>query len=384
MKLAMIVMDDREETGRYDVVTPSFGRAATALVEALENHSELEIHVVACARSRMQTPSQLAKNIFYHGLLVPKWGFLRTGYVPCLRAVRSLLGRLQPDMVHGQGTERYAALAASLSGFPSVVTLHGIMSDTARTLRAWPGSYHWIMARLETFALKRASGVMCNSRYTQQIITPRARRTWLVPNAVREIYLGPPVSVRQPNPRLLLHIGGVCENKQQLKALELARSLWQRSKAFQLHFIGPVDTNSPYGREFLNQIPHAESAGYARFVGFKTAEELLEYFDRASALIHTPITETFGLVVAEALARDLKFFGFRVGGVPDIAESGSGAVLLPAGDWQSLTESLAAWLEAGSPMPEPTQESIRQRYHPAVVAQRHVEIYRELCTMPGG
>ena len=48
--------------------------------------------------------------------------------------------------------------------------------------------------------------------------------------------------------------------------------------------------------------------------------------DNASALVHFPREESFGLVVAEALARNLKLFASSVGGIVEIAKDADGAV----------------------------------------------------------
>ena len=70
---------------------------------------DVEVHVVSCTQQPMKSPIKLAENIFFHSLLVPKIGWLRTGYQGCIRAVRKKLRAIQPDIVHGQGTERDCA-----------------------------------------------------------------------------------------------------------------------------------------------------------------------------------------------------------------------------------------------------------------------------------
>ena len=50
--------------------------------------------------------------------MCPKIGWLRTLYQGCVRATRRKLREIQPDIVHGQGTERDCAIGAVLSGFP--------------------------------------------------------------------------------------------------------------------------------------------------------------------------------------------------------------------------------------------------------------------------
>ena len=57
-------------------------------------------------RISLASPEKIAPNIFYHSLLVPKIGWLRTGYQGCIRAVRKKLQEIQPDIVHSQGDRK--------------------------------------------------------------------------------------------------------------------------------------------------------------------------------------------------------------------------------------------------------------------------------------
>ena len=125
LKIAMLITDARRPGGLYDGPLPSLGTAPEALLQGFAGMPEIEIHVVSCVQQRVVAPEKIAPNIFYHSLLVPKIGWLRTGYQGCIRAVRKKLRELEPDLVHAQGTERDCALSAVLSGFPNVLTIHG-------------------------------------------------------------------------------------------------------------------------------------------------------------------------------------------------------------------------------------------------------------------
>ena len=93
--------------------------------------------------------------------------------------------------------------------------------------------------------------------------------------------------------------------------------------------------------------------------------------------------EAFGLNVAEGLARNLKFFGSRLGGIAEIAEGVPGAELFVPDDWAGLTDAVARWIEQGHPRRMESAALMRQRYHPQMIARRHVEIYREVLeTLP--
>jgi len=378
VRIGLITTDVREHIRDYGNPTATFGAAPEALLHGFSHLPGVEIHVLSCARQPMQSQVKIADNIWFHGLHVPKIGWMRTAYQGCVRAVRNKLKQIQPDIVHGQGTEMDCGVDAVLSGFPNVITIHGNMVDIAQVLKARPGSFHWCAARLENFVLKRTRGVFCNSRYTEQVVGPRARRTWAVPNPLRVPFLTTPRQARRNERCVLLHVGVVCKNKCQLEMLAAARSLFSRHPNFELRFIGSADRTDPYVQSFLKQIEEASRLGYAHYVGTQSLAQLIQSFDEASALVHTPVAEAFGLVVAEALARDVKVFGFRVGGIADIVEGVADAVLVESGDWSALESALESWLAAGHPSPRPSAPLMLQRYQPATIARRHVEIYRDV------
>jgi glycosyltransferase involved in cell wall biosynthesis len=376
----MLIPDNRDEFKQYYKTAPFFGPAPTALLEGLSERPELELHIVSCAKRPMSAPEKLAKNIWFHLLHVKQLGWLRSVYSGCVLAIRKKLREIQPDLVHGQGTERYCALAAAFSGFPSVITIHGNMIQLARLLRPIPGSYLWCAAILERFTLSRTSGVFCNSEYTEWAVRRHARQTWRVPNAIQRAFFEVPLPSSPPEafkPKIL-NVGTIAPHKRQFELLELGQQLYESGYSFELEFIGDANPRDKYVARFLRRIGSAERSGFARYIGSKSLPELIVCLDTASALIHVPSGEAFGLVVAEALARNLKFFGTKVGGVPDIASGTEGAELFLLDDRKTLFAAVATWLREGSPRPKSAAAEMRKRYHPDVIAKRHEEVYREM------
>jgi hypothetical protein len=64
--------------------------------------------------------------------------------------------------------------------------------------------------------------------------------------------------------------------------------------------------------------------------------------------------------------------------VPDIAAGVPGAELFDADDWRGLTSALADWIRSGHSRARGAAEVMRARYYPGIIAQRHVEIYKEV------
>ncbi|MFZ0829040.1 MAG: glycosyltransferase family 4 protein [Verrucomicrobiia bacterium] len=382
MKIAFLVMDFREVDRSYAEVTPRFNGGNASLFEGFARLPEVQLHVVSCLQQPVQSPEKLAENIWYHALQVPKIGWLRTGYQGCIRAVRRKLREIQPDIVQGVGTERDMAISAVFSGFPNVVTIMGNMAEIARLTQARIGSFYWLSARLENFILPRTTGVFCNSAYTEELVRPRARRVWRMPHPLRQSFLDPAPDPA-PRPCVLLNVGVISPRKRQLELLDVAEALHRQGLKFEFRFVGFTHPAAgAYAEAFFKRIKPMESAGYARYLGAPPDNELLQVYDSASAMVHFPTEESFGMVVLESLGRDLKFFGARLGGIVDIANDLPGAELFAGNDWAGLTAAIARWIAQGHPRPIGSAALIRERYHPLALARQHIKIYQEIISAP--
>ena len=383
MKIVQLITDNREPFREYEKEMPWFGTAPEALLQGFATMPELEVHVVSCTKKPMKaSPKKLAENIYFHSLVVPHIGWLRTGYQGCIRAVRSKLRELRPDVVHGQGSERDQNISAVFSGFPNVVTIHGNMAAIARQFKAKPGTFVWLAGMLENFTLPRAGGVLCNSEYTESLVRPRNSRTWRVPNPLRDAFFVP-IPERPPGARpRLVNVGVISPRKRQVELLAMFRRLHEKGHPFQIDFVGLAEKHVPYAQTFLRDIEHATEHGYGFYSGVKDVEPLRESLDQADGCIHYPSEEAFGLIVAEALSRNLKLFASREGGIVDISTGVDGAELIARDDFAGLENALLRWKEAGWPRPVQAAQVMVDRYHPTVIARKHLEIYREVMAKP--
>lgn len=376
LKIVQLTTDNRWPHKQYDKPEPWFGAAPEALLSGFAHFpDEIEVHVVSTIRRRAPAPPKLAENIFFHSLHVPKIGWMRTAYLGCIFATRRKLRELQPHLVHGQGSEGDAAICAALSGFPNVITLLGIMKEMVRVTHARPGSFYSLAAAIESIALRRTAGVFCNSRFVREKIQRRCKKTWLVPNAVREPFFDKPSANARPTKCIVLNAGTVCAYKRQNELIAIANELHAEGLPFELHFLGTATSANDYGRKFFSLL---QNKPYLVHHGHKSVDEVIAQLDGASALVHVSQIETFGLVVAEALTHNLKVFAFKDTGVADIIERAQGSEGFADGDWQGLKSSIGCWIRAGFPKPENAASMMRQRFHPTEIARQHMQIYREV------
>ncbi len=383
LRVGFLTSDGREIIRRYERPKPEFGQAPEALLQGFAEIPEIEVHVVSCTQQPMRAPEKLADNVWFHSLHVPKIGWMRTGYQGCIRAVRKKLKEIRPDIVHGQGTERDCAISAVFSGFPNIITIHGHHAELARRFRARIGSHAWCAARLEEFTLPRTQGIICISDYVKNLVSQYKLPTWVVPNAIQKMFfdfprINPPAGGRP----LLVNVGVISERKRQHELLGLLESLREEGLQFDTLFVGRSSPDSIYATEFMVRLELANQKNG----GFEHTHRLddasfCQLFDRAAAMIHFSAEESFGLTFAEAIARGLYLFASDVGAIRDIAQGVDRVQILGQNDWEGLKRAVRQWLVSGGdrlPRPSSPPAEFVQRYHPKFVAQRHLEIYREV------
>lgn len=378
IKLLLVTTDNREQQKHHDRPEPWLSTPVESLVEGFAAHpDEIEVHIVSCAKRRMPGTGRIGPNLVFHQPIVPLPGWGRSLFAGCAIAVRRLARQLDVDLVHGQGTERDCAISAVCSGKPNVLTIHGNMERIHRMNLQGARAYYWMISRLETFALGRTGGVLCNSAHTRELVAPRTHRTWMVPNPLRKAFLEPPAErpVRSDPPTLLV-VGVISRLKRSLEILDAFERLHREGHRFHLRYIGKAPPGGEFAARFHERIEQATHEGYASFAGPIDEQALARAMDQADALVHFPAEESFGLVIAEALARELKVFTARVGGIPDVIADCAGAEWFD--DLDALRGRVGTWIAAGCPRIPGDSAVMRGRYAPKVVAARHLELYREV------
>ncbi|HEX4265692.1 MAG TPA: glycosyltransferase family 4 protein [Verrucomicrobiae bacterium] len=377
MKIAILTTDSREHYRDYTNPVVAFGTAPEALLQGFAQLPDAEVHVLSCAHAPMKSPEKLAPNIFFHSLLVPKNGWMRTFYLGCIRAVRGKLREIRPDIVHGQGTERDCAVSAVFSGFANVLTVHGNMRLIAEVNHAKPFSFLWLAAKLEQFTVPRTNGVVCITHYTQEAVRDLTKRTWVVPNAVDASFFDVNSQPSANKPPRILCVGNACLRKNQNAFIRALDPLATRHK-FELKFLGIAVAGRPYDDEFLQLV---RERPWCVFGGMASREQLKQELHEATALALPSLEDNCPMVVLEAMAAGVPVVAARVGGLPDLVEDGKTGFFCDPLNPQSMCEAIEKVFSAG---PEVTvlaarakQEALA-RFHPKIVASRHLEIYNEV------
>jgi glycosyltransferase involved in cell wall biosynthesis len=377
LRVVLLTTDNRHAFRRPELTAPFFGTAPEALLQGFARLPDaVEVHVVSCIRQPVTSPAKLADNIFFHSVVVPKLGWLRTGYQGCIRATRRVIRELNPHIVHGQGTETDCAICAVFSGRPNVVTIHGNMRLIARVNRERPFSYNWLAARIEGLTLPRTDGVVCITRYTQAAVAGLARRTWLLPNAVDEGFFEVQPAPDPDVPPILLCVGAISLRKNQ-NAFIRALDPLARERKFKLIFLGQTD-DSPYSVEYqqlVRERPWCEHAGFAGRAALK------KYFAAATLVALPTLEDNCPMVVLEAAAAGVPALASNVGGVPDLIIPEETGLFCDPMQPETFRTGVARLLDdraLAARLARAARAEAVRRFHPLAIARGHLEIYRDV------
>jgi glycosyltransferase involved in cell wall biosynthesis len=355
----------------------------------------------------MSSPTKLADNIWFHSIHVPKVGWLRTGYAGCILAVRKKLKEIQPDIVHGQGTERDCAISAIASPYPKILTIHGNLRLIKKTVGLRPFSAVWLQSFLEGFVVPRFDGVICITRYTQQAVAQEAQKTWVIPNAVDPIFLSlgedrlgatgdsttshveisdklhdadliSSFSAPSNHIPVILVVANIDPRKNQISFIRALDRL-AADQRFHLKFFGKCGEDD-YGKEFQSLVAHRSWCSFGGMIG---RHELRQEFAMASLLALPTLEDNCPMVVLEAQAAGIPVMASNVGGIPDLIEDGVTGLLTDPARPDSMRHAIFRLL-SDSNLTATISFNARlqsiKRFHPNVIAQRHLEIYRELLS----
>ncbi|KAJ1326913.1 phosphatidylinositol alpha 1,6-mannosyltransferase [Microdochium nivale] len=114
-----------------------------------------------------------------------------------------------------------------------------------------------------------------------------------------------------------------------------AEELDRRGVAFKLVIVGG-NRNPVVEQEVKDMFTAMAAKGKVLFAGFKVGEDLMTHYASADIFLHCSITETFGLVVLEAMASGVPVVARDEGGPSDIIDHGRTGLLSPPDDLEGF------------------------------------------------
>jgi glycosyltransferase involved in cell wall biosynthesis len=205
----------------------------------------------------------------------------------------------------------------------------------------------------------------------------------VVPNAVDAGFFEVRPDANPERLPTILCAGAICARKNQNAFIRALDPLAARQK-FRLVFIGGASRAEAYCREFFELLGTRPWCEHAGIVG---RDKLKSYLREAALLALPSLEDNCPMVVLEAMAAGAPVIAANVGGVPDLIEDGKTGLFcdpLDAASMSGAVERLLAQPPLARALAAEANRRARERFHPLVVARRHLEIYREVLARKNG
>jgi L-malate glycosyltransferase len=268
-------------------------------------------------------------NIYFCPMRPRAWPFngLRPGRIVDLYAferagLERAIATAAPEVIHAHWSYEFA-WAALRSGVPHVVTCHDspfLIARYQRDLRH--GGYRWLRAAMAWHVLRHARRVTTVSPYMVGQIQPLCRvPVSVVPNPIGELAFATPQTRVGSTRRIVMVANGWDLRKNSRVALEAFALLGAQSASGVQNELRVFGDGHAEGGPAHSWWKHSGATGRVRFFGSVPHARLLDEFANADVLVHPALEESFGAVLAEAMAAGVPVVaGARSGGVPWVAK----------------------------------------------------------------
>jgi glycosyltransferase involved in cell wall biosynthesis len=175
-----------------------------------------------------------------------------------------------------------------------------------------------------------------------------AKKDVVVPCGIKDIYPEIVKGGRRNNSvPVLLFVGVHCESKGVLVVLDTCRILRDSGYIFKIRFMGKFESS-----EFKNTVEaFLDTNGlgeFVEFLGVRTGDTKWEAYREADIFLFPSFfeSESFGLVVLEAMQFEIPVVATRWRGIPSMVEDGKSGFLVPIKDSQATAEKVALLLKS--------------------------------------
>jgi glycosyltransferase involved in cell wall biosynthesis len=312
--------------------------------KALAALPQVDLHLITYASRVKQSQSVRYSGYTVHVVrdAIPftdrSWAALwdldaRTQFAHRKKKLLKKITELNPDVVHGHGTEDAYGLAAVESGYPAVVSIQGVIADYLRTN---PTRRYKYAAQTEATTVRTGHYFMCRTHFDKGFVSSLNAEAHIfhMPEAMNPCFFS--VDRSGAEPCRILHVGGFHERKG-LEDLLVAVS--ELKSAFPDVTVDVVGGGSADRKAYL--MSRAKELGVLENItvhGFLGADEIAELHEKATMFVITSQNENSPNTLAEALCAGTPCVAYDVGGISSMFIDGESGCLVPAGDTVRLAE----------------------------------------------
>jgi glycosyltransferase involved in cell wall biosynthesis len=304
------------------------------LAEAFEKITDLEVHWLVLSSLIKTTQRMPWRKQHFHILPTATKYRASTFFRKDRAAICQELAEINPDLVHGWGSEDVHGLAAATSGYPNIVSMQGLLSHYILQSKMAPREY--FQALLELFIFWRADRITVESQWAAKRVKHRHPfvRLSVVEYGVQSQFFE---AHWNPDPRkpLAIFVGTLCPRKGIQDLVAAFRD--PRLAGASLWVVG--DGNGPWVKNLREQ-----ASENIHWLGRRTNQETAALLAQAWCLVLPTRADTSPNVVKEARVIGMPVISTPCGGQSDYLEDGLNGYLVLPGDIPELTGKIASVL----------------------------------------
>jgi len=314
------------------------------LIGSLVQFTDHELHLLTY--SDLVGYDQFAKidQVHFHILKRPRMKYRLASFFMLDRAkFGARLRTIEPDIVHGHGTDSTYGYVTTRCGFPYIITIQGILSQILPTWKD-RGVVDRMVSQLllgcEKKTIEEGKAFIANTAYVEEFVKESNRQAeiYTIENVVQDIYF-------QANGQsfaatdYILFIGTISKSKGVEDLIRAFYAVKSAKPDLKLKIIGYGDEE--YFREVIVPlISSFDLTGSIEFCGKRPAAYIAKMLEQALCLVVPSHVEQAPQAIAEAMAVGVPVVATSVGGIPDMLEDGVTGVLCPAKCDRDLAEKI--------------------------------------------
>ena len=355
------------------------------LVQGLSQIEGLRVHVLTFRGANWAGPDQLERDGVVLHLLppLPRLERLRN-YRSYQQRLKQQLDRIQPNVVHAQGAGVHAYVALG-SGYPTLITAHGIRQEDKRYLgslgQRLRAQYDSLV--IEKTVMRNAQHVIAISRYLAGYFRSQFRsdiQLYFVPNAVDSAFFELPSADDEP---IILFAGRVTPLKRVSDLVAAFAKIAPHVPSAQLRIAGECGSERAYAASIQTLIERENLASRVHLLGSLPQARILEEFSRSSVLVLPSAQENLPMVIAQAMAAGKPIVATRVGGIPEMVQDQRTGFLFSVGDVDGMARALLSLLndlDLQTRMGRLGRQVAEDHYHADRVSQLTYNVYRQVAS----
>lgn len=352
------------------------------LVKYLSQFQDIEIFVATMSRlvDRDYVFEEEGVKYYYLKHPIPKaeWLFF---FLFDIIKLRRVARKINPDIIHAQGTEDCYGLAAVSLKYPALLSLH---APTTELLRFCPRklSSGYLRTRmfpfLNQYVISRSKYIHTQTLYLKNYFHNilREKIVSVLDLPVNSLYFS---VVNQPQKNIIVFVGSSFKLKGADTLVKITNGLCKTVDDFEVVIIGP---NTGEMRDILSRMVDEYNVGdKMRFLGQVGPAEIAHQLSLAKVFVAPTRCDTYGMAAIEALCAGVPVVSSNIMGIPYAIDNGVDGFLLDPEDVAGFVEKITLLLQNDSlreKMGQNARERAKKRWNSNLIAKTMLEIYKDI------